>query len=601
VLALWRKIAATGVFIHFSHFQGLGRRRARTRFASAAALVGAAAAFFAAVCAPPCAQAQAVSSLGDEARTIPGGDIRISVSESDTRFNQRYGPGGLLPLGADLSVDSLNVAQLPILGASQTALQSLLGDPTYRLTLGNTVVGSAVRMSSTPITLEVGLTHWLTLRATAPIVRTHDEVFFNPNAQRIGNVGLNPALFTHTGARVTDSTLLAQFSTAGSTLQADLAACEANPASAAYCPSLDAQAAAATALIQQSGSFAAAMARVYGGGGSSAALVVPVINSAAQNAVSARVTSFASTYAHFDSLTGGPGITGPGPAPAAPLAYSDGQTLLTSPAFGLEADSLRSIDRTSIGDVDLSATLQLFDSFHGSDSARLHPRGFNVRTAVTGLFRLGSGLPKSPEDYIGIGAATGTGVNAVEVHSATDILFGRHLWASIIAIGTQPMTDQISARIPLSALNVYIPKFAEQMVGRSLGRSLSVEVDPHYSFNDYVGLTANYSYRRKETDRYTGRFAFDSAETGFGPTTLDASILDGGTDWTEHRIGLGLTLSTVAAAARGKSIPFEVSFFHYQTLTGSGTELPRLNYDEVQVRMYVRLWGHKQRAGNPSP
>ncbi len=542
--------------------------------------------------------AQAASGIGDEARLIPGGDIRLSVAEGDTRWNQRYGPGGVLPLGADLSVDSLNVAQLPILAASQSALQSLLGNPAYRLTLGNTIVRSAERMSSTPITLELGVTHWLTLRASAPIVRTHDEVFFNPNAARSGNVGLNPALAANSPARSINAAFVAQLTQAGSTLQANLAACQANPASASYCPSLNAQAAAATALIQQSSAFATAVTNVYGGATGTPALVVPAAGSAEQRQVSTRVTTLSATYAHFDSLTGGPGITGPGPVAAAPLAYNDAQTLLTQPPFGLLADSLHSIDRVGLGDMDLSATLELFDSFHGNDSARVHPHGFNFRTAVTGVYRLGTGLVKSPDDYVGIGAATGTGTRAIEVHSATDLLFGPHFWTSVIVRATKPMSDQITARIPLGLTNVYIPAFAKQLVGRTLGRSLEVEVDPHLTVTNYFCLTLNYLYRHKELDTYTGRFSFDSATTGFGPVTLDAGILGVGTNWTEQRVGLGLTYSTVSAVVRGKaSIPFDISFFHYQTADGSGNQLPRLNHDELQLRLYMRLFGHKLRPG----
>ncbi len=32
-----------------------------------------------------------------------------------------------------------------------------------------------------------------------------------------------------------------------------------------------------------------------------------------------------------------------------------------------------------------------------------------------------------------------------------------------------------------------------------------------------------------------------------------------------------------------------------------GTEVPRLNYDEVQFRLYVRLFGHKRRAASILP
>jgi hypothetical protein len=77
---------------------------------------------------------------------------------------------------------------------------------------------------------------------------------------------------------------------------------------------------------------------------------------------------------------------------------------------------------------------------------------------------------------------------------------------------------------------------------------------------------------------------------------LNANILGTGTATIEQRWGLGLTFSTIASANRHASrLPFEVSYFHYQTLTGSAGyfgALPRVGYDEVQFRLYVRLLGH---------
>jgi carbohydrate-selective porin OprB len=125
---------------------------------------------------------------------------------------------------------------------------------------------------------------------------------------------------------------------------------------------------------------------------------------------------------------------------------------------------------------------------------------------------------------------------------------------------------------------------------------VDVEVAPRYTINEYVGITAQYRYLRKSADRYTGTFSLDSAATGFGPVTLNASMLDAGTATTEQRWGLGLTFSTVAAATRHASrIPFDVSYLHYGTFAGTagaGGLLPRIGYDAVELRLYVRLLGH---------
>jgi hypothetical protein len=192
---------------------------------------------------------------------------------------------------------------------------------------------------------------------------------------------------------------------------------------------------------------------------------------------------------------------------------------------------------------------------------------------------------------MGLGSATGTGANAIGVHSASDFLIGPHFWMSVIGRVTVPMMDNITLRIPLDPTNVYVPGYATQTVQQTLGRLYDAEIDPHYSLNDYFGVSLHYRYSYKEEDRYTGMVQLDSAETGYGPATHNADLLDAGTATTETRWGLGVTFSTVAASKRRRTFPFDISFIHEQTLSGSGDYVPRIGYDEVRVRLYVRLWG----------
>ena len=539
------------------------------------------------------AKAQAVDAVADEALTLPPGVVRLSVSESDTRYSDRYGTGGLQPLGYGLSVDSLGVSQLPILAPLQTSLRALTQDPAFNLTLGTMQVQSSVRVQMTPIGLDIGVARRLTLRAIVPIVQTHNEIFFNPNpGGKTGNVGFNPAL-AFKNALAIDTGLYGQFTNASASLAAAVAACRANPGHAAYCPALNAQSATANALISQSSGFASQLANVYGGHGHKTGIIVPVDSSAPWTAITRRFHSLAAAFAHFDSLTGGPGIGTQGPVGAPPIGLGDAQTLLTSSALGLGFDSLQSVDYVHVGDIEMGATVLLLDSFHGSDSARFHPSGFNYRLSASGFYRLGTG-GTLPADAL-VGAATGTGANAIEIHAASDLLFGRHFWTSVMVKGTMPIADHISARIPLGLGEAYTPDFADQFVGRTLGRTIVVEIDPRYTFNDYFGLSTDYQFIQHSADQYSGVVKLDSAVTGFGPVTLDANTLGAGTGSTEQRWGVGLTFSTLAGSARHPSrIPFELSYLHYQTITGSagiGGFLPKLATDMVQIRLYTRLLG----------
>ena len=82
-------------------------------------------------------------------------------------------------------------------------------------------------------------------------------------------------------------------------------------------------------------------------------------------------------------------------------------------------------------------------------------------------------------------------------------------------------------------------------------------------YNDYLSLSANWRYRRKGEDKYTGTFTTEDP-TG-QPVTLDASILGVGTEQKEQRIGGGASFSTLRAFDPGASrLPLEVQFSHWQ-------------------------------------
>src|SRR6185437_6952397 len=110
-----------------------------------------------------------------------------------------------------------------------------------------------------------------------------------------------------------DTALFGQFTQAAASLQNALTACQANPGSATYCASLNAQRSAAAALIAQADAFASNLSHVYGGNGRAPSLIVPTGFSSALATIDRRLRAFGTQYSHFDSLTGGPGIAPQGP------------------------------------------------------------------------------------------------------------------------------------------------------------------------------------------------------------------------------------------------------------------------------------------------
>jgi hypothetical protein len=539
---------------------------------------------------------QSVVAPNDEARTLPAGVFRLSVADSNSHYSELYGPGGTpVPVLAGLSVDSLGVRTLPRLGPAQTAIQSLSGLSNFNLSLGNTTVTSSVRVQTIPVAFEAGITRWLTLRVMVPIVNTRTDIFANINSNRFeGNVGLNPTLnptstISTATALAADVAVVNQFNRASSILKQALANCRTSPGSPG-CPTIISDSAAVRALINQAAAFASGVGTVYGGPAGTGSQVVPITGTNAQHLINAKDSTLTSQINGFFKDAGLTSLTTLLPTAAPSRAgLSDLTSLITQSVYGYGYDSLQTATHTGIGDAEVSATVRLYDSF-ASDTDRFHPNGFNVRTAVTGLVRLGTGKPPDPNSLSDVG--TGTGENALEIHEATDFLYGRHWWASVIVRGTYQLSDHLVTRIPDQTGQALIPSYAETTVGRTLGDAVQFEFDPRYIINSYFSITGAYLYYHKAADKYTGSLTVDSSVTGVATETLNASTLGIGTGGSYQRLGFGLTFSTLDAASRGRiHIPVDISYLHSTTFGGTGGYLPITTDDAVVIRLYLRLFG----------
>jgi hypothetical protein len=105
-------------------------------------------------------------------------------------------------------------------------------------------------------------------------------------------------------------------------------------------------------------------------------------------------------------------------------------------------------------------------------------------------------------------------------------------------------------------------------------------------------VAGQYYYRNKGSDRYTGRFTIPAAVTGFTDLTLDANTLNQETVAREHRVGAGVSLSSVQAFTANRfRLPGELTYVFQQTVDGYGGGVPRLSLHQVQLRLYARVWG----------
>jgi len=548
------------------------------------------------------APAQRVLGVGDDATVLPRGVFRLQTLAEWRTFNERYGldtpgrpNGSLEPLGADFTLDTLGVKQFPNLASLQAGIQQLTGNPGWNATLGNSHLDLHDRVSTFPFLFEVGLSKRLSLGIQVPYVVTESMTFFNVNTTGIeGNLGFNPALGSPT-ASTQNAAMLAQFTADSTSLKNAIDNCAANPAGAG-CAQLNAPTTNAQAqmLIANAQSFARGVNSIY-----ATSPFVPIAGTDAQLALEARVAAFKAAYAGFAAYGVAP-ITSTGPfASQNRLTLLDARTILSDAAYGIVADPLTSTTRSHFGDIDIGGKFSVYDSFGGVTTARMSPHGLNFRTAIGGIFRLPTGQVESPDNFIDIG--TGRGAKAVEGRWFSDLLVGPHFWQSFIVRYNKPFADDQEMRITDLPNEVFPPLYRRQMVHRQLGATFEFETTPRLVINDFFSIAGQYVYRHKAQDQYTGTFTVPAAITGIGDVALDASTLDLETETWEHRAGGGVSFSNLYSFDQGKAtVPFEVTYLHWQTVRGAGGNQPKFFTDQVQLRLYLKLFGRKPRR-SPSP
>ena len=136
------------------------------------------------------------------------------------------------------------------------------------------------------------------------------------------------------------------------------------------------------------------------------------------------------------------------------------------------------------------------------------------------------------------------------------------------------------------------PLYRRQTVHRQLGTTFEFETSPRIVVNDFLAVSGWYLYRNKKADDYTGTFTIPAAVTGFSDITINAATLGLETAQTEHRLGGGISFSNLYSFEKGKAkVPFEVQYLHWQTVKGAGGNQPKFFTDQVQLRLYARIFG----------
>lgn len=248
------------------------------------------------------------------------------------------------------------------------------------------------------------------------------------------------------------------------------------------------------------------------------------------------------------------------------------------------ADSVRMFGQSAVGDAEVWAKLVWLGEQR--ELERTQPEGVHVRSALTGLVRLGTGTPAHASHQLAIG--TGDAQTDVQAASQWDFIFGRRFWMSVAGRYVRQLPTTRVVRVaprddpfaPAALVNARIEP----------GNYYEVEATPRLALGQHFMLGARYVHRHDAATTY-------SAEGG--AASVDPSVLDVASS-SARIYGFGVVYSSVASYAAGRtSIPLEVTLQYTRTdrwLDGVPPSVlaePERSSLGIGVRLYSRLWGKR--------
>lgn len=532
-------------------------------------------------------QAQRALGIGDDASTLPAGVLRITAGALWDRANERYDADGKLrALGAAASTTSWNGRYDARLGAANPLVSTLSGLTGFDASLGVLAIARRDASVDAPVGMEFGVMSRLTvgLRLRAASHAIEPAVSINP-ARIEGTMGFNPA-WNNSAAHDRNAQLVAQFDSAAVQTTRRIAQCQSLPATSGCAPIL-AGLTAAQALVAGAGAFAAALNQLYGGRAGSGGLpFVPVSSGAAHQAITQRVLGFRDQFAAL----GNSAIGAQGPAGSALFSPTDINRLLTDSLYGYRLRPLRTVHAYSPGELAAHVKLRLFQTI-ANDTGSI--RGFAVRQSAGATLRLNGGNAPAADEVFA--PTTGEGARGFGVQSFTDLWYGNRYSASVVIGFDQSLAEEFAFRLPGADMPSVggapfpmVPADREVTLSRTPGSRLDISVTPRVAVTRNIWIGGSFYRSQQSADSWR----LTASPAGAATLGADAQSWAAGTDWVEHRLGLGGTYSTVEAARAGHArFAFDVTYQHQQTSAGHGWRVPSITRDVVSVRWYSRLWG----------
>ena len=505
-----------------------------------------------------------------DARLVPNGVMRISFEPQYFDFRDRFDvDGNIESLGTDFSDSTGGSRLFPALRGPELAVRSIIGDPTYVMNVGAVSTTLDTDIRNFPLNLQFGLTDWLTVTASLPLVTTRAQVDFSLDSTT-GTVGWNQI-----AAQAGNVLAFAEIQALLGQLEAGAAFVESEIAAGGYgCPTGPACADAQDVVVRvrQLKMDLTELSGVgeTGGAASQIPSFVPLSSSAAGQAI---VNAIVTLSTELVSL-GASAITSTFPLPSGRIGADDVNAMLGDSVFGYGADPLEFVKyRQKLGDAELGVRVGLL-------------RRASLRAVVSGTVRLPTGQLDEPDNYVDIGTGD----------RQTDIEFGLEAYwqpspflalATVasynLQLGHQLERRATSHEEPLAPLRTQVT------VTRHLGDEFRAGLFPSLRLSETFTVYGSALYSRKPADRFTLVDPSSSSQAG------DPSLLEFETAQQLWSFGGGV-FYRAAEGRGGPALPIEAGIDYRAALRGSGGMTPKAVSLNFYLRLFWRWFGGEEQS-----
>ena len=501
-----------------------------------------------------------------DARVLPRGLLQIGFLPSYAHYDTRFDSSGTMePLGRYLTSDSAGSSFLPSLAAAETAVRSITGDSTYRMSLGKLALPLAADVRRFPFDFAFGLTDWLTLGVRVPLVKTRVQGVLSLDTTG-ANLGWNQA-----AEAAGNNQAAGQILTLFTQLDNAIAYVQDQIALGSYgCPS-SAQCADANALIVRALRLRDALATLAGPAGDLLPPAAPLASSTAGLAMLAEIDAVADSLASL----GANAVTATFPLPSARLDSADVQRIVMDSAFGyaylLPLATPKRLYR--LGDVEAFLRIGLL-------------RGTRLRAVLTTGVRLPTGYRQQPTHAFNLG----TGDKQLDIEAGVELAWEPGaLGISGTAIYTHQMADQLTVRwaAPEQPL---APAAYQQFTDRQLGDVFRAAIYPSLRLNEGFRVYGSAYYFHKAADTY-------ALAAGVTPVPGMPAAADIARGSSGQALSLGGGIAYRATRPQRDTtgtltaLPVEAGMSYQAAFSGSGGLVPKSTMLHLYLRFHARLFG----------